>query len=255
MISGRWWLTLVVVGTVVRSGGAVAQASCPLMEGSREELALVDDEARLRFLERGLDQGARRARLWAWSWAAVQSTAIAYDLLSGLWLFPGDGGRVDGIVAAAASTVGLATLIVRPLPVMGDQRWLARARRSGAGAADEPGRCALLAEAERRLLRDAQAEALGRSARAHVVNFGFNIAVGLVLGAGFGHWGRAALAALGGTAVAELQTITQPSGELQLLRRYRAADLSPSAPERPLAWAVTPLVSAGYFGATISARW
>ena len=224
------------------------------MEGSRGELALHDDEARLRFLERGLDQGARKARLWAWSWAAVQSTVIAYDLVSGLWLSSGDGGRVDGLIGAAASTVGLATLLVRPLPVMRDQRWLERALRRRPGPA-ESGRCALLAEAERRLLRDAQAEAFGHSALVHVVNFGFNIGVGLLLGVGFGHWGQAALSALGGTAVAELQTITQPSGELELLRRYRAADLGPPAPERSTAWAVTPLVGADYVGATISARW
>ena len=51
------------------------------------------------------------------------------------------------------------------------------------------------------------------------------IGVGLFLGLGYPHWGAGAWNAFGGSAIGEAIILTQPTGTIQDLRRYRKAAL------------------------------
>jgi hypothetical protein len=52
-----------------------------------------------------------------------------------------------------------------------------------------------------------------------------NTGVGLFLGLGYHHWGAGAWNALGGSAIGEAIILTQPTGTMADLRRYRMGAL------------------------------
>ena len=108
--------------------------------------------------------------------------------------------RVDYYVSAATSFIGLLSIAVMPLKVMGDARAIARLE-SGGGEL-----CARVTEAERLIARDAEGEAFGKSGLLHAASFLLNLAAGLTLGVGFGHWEAAALNTLGGILIGEAMT-------------------------------------------------
>ncbi len=218
-------------------GAAHAQVGCQPLAGSSSALAGLDAERRLEFLERRLRHDARRARSWAWSWACIYSGLVSYNALR-LGLATNRHDVIDDSVGTAASSVGLIVLAVLPLKVMRDQRHFERMLGAASPHSD---RCALLAEAERLLLRDAGSESFGKSPLIHVGNFAFNMGIGLLLGLGFGHWTQAAIVSFTGIAVGELQSITQPTDAVETLARYRAGDLRESR-DRPdrAAWLVVP---------------
>jgi hypothetical protein len=60
----------------------------------------------------------------------------------------------------------------------------------------------------------------------HVGNIGFNAILGAVLAGAFHHNDNAAITALAGTAIGEIQTLSCPTEAVKALRRYRAGDLS-----------------------------
>ena len=55
----------------------------------------------------------------------------------------------------------------------------------------------------------------------HVGNVILNTGVGLFLGLGYRHWGAGAWNAFGGSAIGEAIILTQPTGSIEDLRRYR----------------------------------
>jgi hypothetical protein len=69
-----------------------------------------------------------------------------------------------------------------------------------------------------------------------VGNVVLNTGVGLFLGLGYHHWGAGALNAVSGSAIGEAIILTQPTGSIDDLRRYRAGALESAAP-RPLSLA------------------
>jgi hypothetical protein len=119
-----------------------------------------------------------------------------------------------------------------PLEVIADTRWL---ERRLATAPPGTGECQLLAEAEGLLHRDAKGEAFGRSWLFHVGNVVVNVALGLVIAAGFHHWLSGGISSAVGIAVGEAQILTQPTGAVTALARYRRGDLGPAPASAPAA--------------------
>lgn len=211
-------------------------APCPAPPGAAARLAQIDAAARLRFIDGELARAARRARIWSWTWAGIYGTLTTVNLVR-LGLTADRDERIDDAVGAGAAAVGVAAIAVSPPAVLADQRRLARLRRSGGDV------CALLAQAERLLDRDAARAVRDTGPLLHGGNFGFNMGLFLLLGAGFGHWQQGALTSFVGILVGELQGLTRPKGEIEANRRYRAADLRVTAAPAPPRWQLAPMLS------------
>jgi len=121
-------------------------------------------------------------------------------------------------------------LLIAPLDVIGDSRAL-RARLGARSPTDDV--CALLADAESKLVRDAQNQSDGQRWWLHVGNVVLNTGVGLFLGLGYHHWTAGAFNAVFGSAIGEAIILTQPTSTIDDLRTYQAGTLGPSA--KPIA--------------------
>ena len=222
-------------GSGSASGSAsVSPGECRVIDGGDLSLGHIDAATRIRFLQHSFRHAARRARVWSWTWAGA-FTALTVGQLALSPAYPADA-RVDLYVGAASSLVGVLSLVVLPMRVMGDQR------RFDARLAEAPADadlCALLADGERRLLRDAASERDGQSGLLHAGNMLLNIAAGLVLGIGFHRWSSALLNIFGGSAVGEVMLLTQPTEAVKLLSRYRRGDLSSRPAPEPV-WSLAP---------------
>jgi hypothetical protein len=208
-----------------------------------------DADARLNFLQHGMRRAAHQSRIWAWSSAGVLAFAAGFQLL-GATHVPDAGDRVDLYVGAASIGFSLAQLAIFYPRVTIDQ-WTVDRHVRRAGAASD--RCALLAEAEYFLARDARSEEIATSALMQGATFLFNIGTGLVLGIAFDRWHSAAINMFVGAALGELQIVTQPTDSIELLRRYRAGELTLRKEERAsLRWRLVPTASRDGFGAALS---
>jgi len=100
------------------------------------------------------------------------------------------------------------------------------ARVAGSDRTTSPsGVCALLADAETRLVRDAQNQADGQRWWLHVGNVLLNSGVGLFLALGYHHYGAGVFNAVFGSAIGEAIILTQPTGSIDDLATYRRAAL------------------------------
>ena len=98
-------------------------------------------------------------------------------------------------------------------------------------------------------VRDAANEAAGAGWRAHGLALGFNVARSLVLGLALNHWRGALFSGVGGIAVSETQILTQPTGAVTALRRYREGALG-AREETSASWFVVPTLAPGHAGIT-----
>ena len=188
--------------------------------GTSDLLSGIDADRRLDFIEHHMKASARRTRIWAWSWAAIYSGIVTEEMAQ--YSIRDHADRIDGWFNAGSAAIGVLSLAFMPQAVLKDQRWLERERRKLApGAAI----CPVLAEAERRLVRDAKDQAFGKGPALHLGTFAFNFAVAAVLGIGFGHWQTAAIFLVAGEVVGEAQIASQPSEMISVLERYKAGDL------------------------------
>jgi hypothetical protein len=223
---------------------ARGETHCRSIAGGSAALEQIDANVRLKWIDKRLRHGARNARMWAWGWAGIYSGIVTYELItSGVVNKQAD--KNDAYIGAAASTVGVLVLAIAPLDIMRDQRWLER-RLKNAKPGTDP--CALLADAERLLLRDAKGEDFGTSPLIHAGSFIFNVGVGLVLGLGFNHWTQAAATAIPGIVIGELQAFTQPMDAVHDLAHYRAGALDAPTKKWPLLWSVVPTVGKDQYG-------
>ncbi len=214
---------------------ALADVRCRAPLGASTRLESIDAETRLAFLRETLRSGARHARIWHYSWSGIYASlaAVQFGLLA-----TGDrDSHINNYFGAGASLLGLSVLWIAPLKVMRDQKWLER-RIARSPAGESP--CALVAEAERLLERDAASEAFGKSALTHAGNFVLNIGLALAIGLGFGHWEQAAIQGPVGIAVGELQSFTQPRDVIDGLARYRRGDLRPPRARLPFLYTLAP---------------
>jgi hypothetical protein len=223
---------------------------CAPITGGTPELGRIDASVRLRFLRDRLRLAAHRTRIWTWTWAGIYSSLTVGNLA--LMAGTDRSGLIDDGVGAGASFVGILAIALSPQKVIGDQYWLERRLRTAPPGTDV---CALVADAERLLLRDAKSSAFGKSALTHAGNFVFNIGIGFLLGFAFDHWKQAAIQGLVGIAVGEVMILSQPNDTVIDLKRYRAANLGVPPGWRPLSsrlglagWAIAPMIGRDHGG-------
>jgi hypothetical protein len=222
-----------VLALLLASSAPSGAAECAAPAGAAPSLAHIDAVDRLRFLQGALRHGARRARIWSWAWGSGYATLATLNLVLLSVYDPSK--RVDLYVGAAASTVGVLAVSVVPLKVMRDQRWFDARVRAGGDV------CALVADGERLLARDAASEAFGKSWLIHVGSFAFNVGLGLLLSVGFGHQQAGVIDSFAGLTLGEIMILTQPADSVAALARYRRAELMPAPPRA--AWQLTPVLA------------
>jgi hypothetical protein len=214
----------VFLAVLATSGSATtcahAATRCPVGAGGGEALAKVDGEARLTWIDAHLSATAHRARVWTWGWGIGIVAATLGNLAPLPFVAKGD--RIDWYVGAGTTIVGIVPLLIAPLDVVDDARRL-HLRVAEESTADNV--CRLLADAEQSLVRDAKNQSDGQRWWLHVGNVLLNTGVGLFLGLGYHHWGAGAWNAFGGSAIGEAIILTQPTGTMEDLRRYRTGEL------------------------------
>jgi hypothetical protein len=201
---------LVACGLVVTVLAAPGSARAQAAPGD-SELARCD--AKVRTIQQTLDENASRMRVWYWAWMATGTALLAGQAALSA-VTTGDQQK-EFVTGALTSTFIPGMLLLHPPLVMSDSRRLdARLELTTAGGRlGDP--CVVLPRAQELLARDAADQALATGWFAHVFVIGGNIAVGLILGLGFGDWAGAVKQAVGGSAVGELQILTIPTGALR----------------------------------------
>ncbi|MGA3121671.1 MAG: hypothetical protein ABSF69_12975 [Polyangiaceae bacterium] len=207
--------------------------SCPAPTDA-PGLADVDAEARLAFLARSFDREIRDLDLWSWTWGSIYVGAavaqgVAISLVSDAGL------HKDLAVGAVSAAIGSASLFGLPLTITLPLR---TARRHWS---DVP-RCRLLGQAEDTLIHAEKKQRLSAGWVPHVGNLAFNAGLVAVLGWGFGRWKSAAISAGIGTAVGEVNVLTQPHHLADALERYRAGKLDDGTASS-IRWSVAPLLA------------
>ena len=227
-------------------------AECPLPPGAAPALGAADGEARLRFLQHGMRHAARKARIWAWSSAGVLLAVANFQLLGALHV-PDRGDRIDLWVGAASVGFSLVQMAAVP-PLVTIDQWRLDSRVAHAPPGAD--RCALLAQAERFLVRDARSEEQATGFAMQAVTVLFNIGTGVVLGLGFQRWDSAASNIFLGVALGELQILSQPTESVKLLERYREGDLTPPKSEKAsLSWRLLPMAARDHWGLSVAAAY
>jgi hypothetical protein len=215
-------VVLVALLLSARSPAARAADRCPAGAGGGATLAEIDPELRLRFIDERLGHTAHRAQVWTWGWGIGIGVATVGNLVPLAFVPPED--RIDWYVGAATTVVGVVPLVIAPLDVVADSRAL-RARLAARAPTDDV--CVLLADAETRLVRDAQNQTDGQRWWLHVGNVVLNTGVGLFLALGYHHWSAGVFNAVFGSAIGEAIILTQPTSSIDDLRRYRAGSIGP----------------------------
>jgi hypothetical protein len=219
---------------------------CRVIDGGSPALAAIDAEARLHWLDRRMAIDARNERIWSGVWGGLYGGVIIVQ--SALAATEEDTGqRAENIVGAAASAIGAGAILILPPSLERDQSWWVKHE----ARAPEADICARLALAEHLMIKGAASEEFGIGPLTHIGNFVINIAGGLVLGLGFNRWGAFGYVSLVGIAVGEVQVITQPTGAIQDLRRYKDGDLGDGKQAARLNWAVRPWAGRDGGGASV----
>ncbi len=216
-------IALLVAMLVASSAGA---APCPVPAGASPALGDVPASARLAWIDDHLSHTALRARQWTWGWGVGIVVATGANLVP-LAFVPRDQ-RVDWYVGAGSTIIGLVPLAIAPLDVVADARGLhAAVEARAADVHADVDVCPLLADAERRLARDAANQADGQRWWFHAGNVAVNSGVGLLLGLGFHHWKSGVFNAVFGSAVGEAIILTQPTGSIDDARVYHTGAIGP----------------------------
>jgi hypothetical protein len=246
----RVWLALAVLLLLLLPAPPARATQCRAIDGGVPELAAIDAETRLRWIDHRLSVDAKRARIWAITWGMAYGS-LTIGQLAFLSFAHETQDRANYVVGASASFIGVLAGVFLPLKIMGDQTWWERHYARSRG--DDP--CALLNTAERLLIRDAESEAFGVGPLVHIGNFAINIAAGLVLGLGYDKWDAFATVTLVGIVVGEVQASTQPTDAVEDLRLYRAAHLDERPQPPRLGLALAPMLLRDGAGMTLSLRW
>lgn len=217
----------VAVATAATAGGGAGQAraaSCPAPSGADARLEAVAPEVRLDWIDARLGEARRSALVWSWAWglgigaSGVGSLAVVP--------FVDREERVDWYTSAVSAAFGVIPLAVTPPAVLRDARELHERRHLTESRPLPPGEgCALLADAETRLVRDAEDQRRQQGWWMHAGNVAFNTGVLLFLGLGYHHWSSALINGIAGLAVGEALIFTQPTRTIDDLRAYRAGEL------------------------------
>ena len=214
--------------------------TCAPMDGGSMALGLVDPGARVQFIQDTLYDQAKRARNWTWAMEIGGVGLIAGGIALAA-ITTRDVDRFDDLVGAATSVFIPATVLAKPLRVMRDADALHALTRVLTGPDGRVLSCALVSRAEELLVLDAEDEAFGTGALAQTVSIGGSVAIAGALGFGLGHWRGAALQLGGGILVSEIKILTQPTGAIRALARYRAGRVSMITAKEGPRWTLAPL--------------
>ncbi|HSY41803.1 MAG TPA: hypothetical protein VLA79_19840, partial [Polyangia bacterium] len=203
---------------------ARAQIHCRAPEGAQAALAATDARLRLEWIDQRLSHEAHRMSRWNYGWAiGIGATGVG-SLIAVPFVDPDD--RVDYYTGAALAAAGVLPFLLAPPDVIHDGRELhAMLVASPPGTDDEV--CAMLADAERRLVDDARNEHLLSGWWAHAANVAINTGAFLFLGLGYHHWLSATITGASGIVIGEAVLFTQPTGTIDALARFQRGDLGP----------------------------
>jgi len=237
---------IVSVMASVAAPHSARAALCATTIATEAHLSEVDAQVRLDWIDGRLAKARRSASLWSWSWglgigaSGVASLAVVP--------FVNHAERVDWYTSAVSAAAGVIPIVLAPPAVMRDAREL-HARilpEGGAETGTKTGTkmrtkedvCALLADAEARLQRDAEDQRRQQAWWFHAGNLAFNTGIALFLGLGYHHWSSGVINGAAGLVVGEALILTQPTRTIDDLRAYRAGDLAPRG-EGPPALSLT----------------
>lgn len=198
---------------------ARASALCPpppVTVGAAPRLQQIDGATRLAWIDTHLADTAHHAKLWKWGWGIGIAVATVANLAPLPFVSPDE--RIDWYTGAASTVVGIVPLVIAPLAVIDDSAALRARLALPAGDRDL---CRDVAFAEGLLIRDAENQADGQRWWLHGANVVVNAAVGLFLGLGFHHWKAGAFNFATGAVIGEAIILTQPTGSIDDLARYR----------------------------------
>ncbi len=203
---------------------ARAETRCPPPADAGAVLGATDGRARLEWIDQRLAREAHRMRWWNWGWAIGIGASGLGSLVPVPFVASGD--RIDYYTGAVMAAVGVIPFIVAPPNVIDDSHEL-RLKLAGGPPGTDAQVCALLADAETRLVRDARNEHLLSGWWSHAANVAINAGGLLFLGLGYHHWLSGAINGAAGLAIGEAVIFTQPRGAMDALTRYQRGDLGP----------------------------
>lgn len=213
----------------VIAGSAAARAA---QKPVNLDLSSLGDKAisdRVDFLSRRLDDERRGAQFWQYGWTAFNGgSMIASAVLASREDDHKD--RVADIVESTQSLIGVATLLLRPLPA----RFGADPIRGMPDRTRED-KLARLETAEDLVRRGAERAEDPRQWRPQLSLFGINLAAALVIWQ-FADFRHAYQSAIPSIIIGEAQLWTTPAQPAEDLDRYRMK----FAPQHVLEWQISP---------------
>ncbi len=201
-----------------------AETRCQAPPDSAPALAATDGRVRLEWIDQRLTREAHRMSRWNWGWAIGIGASGVGSLAATPFVAPEN--RVDYYTGAGLAALGVIPFVLAPPDVIHDGREL-HARLLGTPPGTDTEVCALLADAETRLVRDARDERLLSGWWSHAANIAINTGAFLFLGFGYHHWLSGAINGASGLVIGETVIFTQPRQTIDDLARYHRGDLGP----------------------------
>jgi hypothetical protein len=203
---------------------ARAQTHCRAPVGAETALGATDGRMRLEWINQRLSHEAHRMTRWNYGWAIGIGVTGAASLVPVPFVAPED--RVDYYTGAVLAAAGVLPFLLAPPDVIHDGREL-QAMLVASPPSTDAEVCAMLADAEERLVRDARNEHLLSGWWAHAANVAINAGALLFLGFGYHHWLSGTITGVAGVIIGEAVILTQPTGTIDDLARYKRGELEP----------------------------
>jgi hypothetical protein len=218
------WACALAIAVTVAGGRAAAETHCPVPKGAEPQVAAIDGRARLEWIDHRLSHEAPRLRFWNWGWAIGIGAAGVGTLIAVPFVSPES--RPDYYTGAGAAAIGVLPFVLAPPVVIDDAREL-RANMTNAPPVGDRAVCALLADAEEKLVRSARNERLMSGWWAHLGNLAFNTGIVLFEGLVFHRWTGGLINGAAGLAVGEAVIFTQPTQVIHDLGAYNRGEIGP----------------------------
>lgn len=212
-----------------------AHASCPSLFAGGTSLDGAAARAHAEWIDAHLAVTAHSARIWTWSWGGGIGASGVASLAVVPFVAKAD--RIDWYTSAGSAAVGVLPFLLAPLAVMDDSKALHQRLAALPAGASEGDVCALLTDAESKLVRDAEDERSQQRWYVHVGNLAFNTGVMLFLGLGYHRWESGIINGVAGAVVGEALILTQPNATVDEAAAYRSGREPPGGPRLAIGYA------------------